>query len=329
MLGGSAIGFGSAACALILAAVASTAGAAGGVIEINQARALQGGVTATDAPGFPVTIDAPGSYILTSNLSVTAQDTSGIVASASNVHLDLRGFAVIGPGACSGSGAGLSCTPVGLGIGIAVARYAEVRSGSVRGFGDIGVAVTNDHALLSELNVEENGGHGIVLYRGSVTGSIVSRNGRSGIWIGNTGSVVERCAVAENRSSGIRGLAGSYVGNAVLSNGGAGIDVSDNAVIRNNVARGNADGIVVGAGCDVSDNSATQNASAGISALSTSSVQNNIATGNGYVGLYLYPERGGWPASYRGNVIADNLLGTVVSGIPLGENSCNGTTTCP
>jgi hypothetical protein len=39
-----------------------------GLVEINQAKALAGGVTASDAPGFPVTLDAQGSYVLTSNL---------------------------------------------------------------------------------------------------------------------------------------------------------------------------------------------------------------------------------------------------------------------
>jgi len=41
-----------------------------GVIEINQARANAGGVTLSDGPGFPVTIDHNGSYRLTSDLTV-------------------------------------------------------------------------------------------------------------------------------------------------------------------------------------------------------------------------------------------------------------------
>ena len=60
------------ACGLLLP---TTPHAADGKIEINQAKALAGGVTATDAPGFPVTIDQSGSYLLTSDLTVPA-DTS-------------------------------------------------------------------------------------------------------------------------------------------------------------------------------------------------------------------------------------------------------------
>ena len=36
-----------------------------GVIDINQARALAGGVTPGDTPGFPVTVSQSGSYRLT------------------------------------------------------------------------------------------------------------------------------------------------------------------------------------------------------------------------------------------------------------------------
>ena len=56
-----------ALCAASAASIAALpALASDGVIEINQAKALAGGVTAFDGPGFPVTVTAPGSYILTS-----------------------------------------------------------------------------------------------------------------------------------------------------------------------------------------------------------------------------------------------------------------------
>ena len=68
----------SCASALTLAslglAFCAPALAVDGVIEINQARALAGGVTSGDTPGFPVIIDTAGSYTLTSDLT-----TSGTV----------------------------------------------------------------------------------------------------------------------------------------------------------------------------------------------------------------------------------------------------------
>jgi len=34
-------------------------------------------------------------------------------------------------------------------------------------------------------------------------------------------------------------------------------------------------------------------------------------------------------SAYSGNVISDNTLGTVWSGVEFGQNVCNGNTTCP
>ncbi len=67
--------------ALLLSAFAAHAG--DGVIEISQTQAEAGGVTSGDTPGFPVTLSAPGSYRLTSNLDVRNEpspaDISAIV----------------------------------------------------------------------------------------------------------------------------------------------------------------------------------------------------------------------------------------------------------
>ena len=54
----------------------SVAWAVDGVIEINQHRALAGGVTAGDTAGFPVTLSQRGSYRLTgiSPAEIEAQD---------------------------------------------------------------------------------------------------------------------------------------------------------------------------------------------------------------------------------------------------------------
>ncbi len=63
----------AARCAAVVLSVMIMSRAASGVdgvIEINQPRALAGGVTATDGAGFPVTLDHPGSYRLTGNLTV-------------------------------------------------------------------------------------------------------------------------------------------------------------------------------------------------------------------------------------------------------------------
>jgi hypothetical protein len=88
-----------AACAVISLLLSADTIASEGVIEINQAAALAGGITPSDAPGFPVTLDQPGSYRLTGNLDFTtiSEDpfgVTGIVITAEDVSLDLGGFSV-------------------------------------------------------------------------------------------------------------------------------------------------------------------------------------------------------------------------------------------
>src|SRR4051812_6036205 len=74
-----------------------------GVTLIDQKTALSGKVTESDTPGFPVTISAPGSYRLSSNLVVPDAATTAIQITADNVSLDLGGFSIIGPNTCTPS----------------------------------------------------------------------------------------------------------------------------------------------------------------------------------------------------------------------------------
>ena len=81
-----------------------------GVIEINQAAALAGGITSCDQPGFPVVLCASGAYRLTSNL--TYSSGYAIDLAAPDVTLDLNGMTVKGPSTCTVGGNGwvTSCT---------------------------------------------------------------------------------------------------------------------------------------------------------------------------------------------------------------------------
>src|SRR5260370_1213800 len=82
--------------AVVLASVASSCTqTTDGVILIDQHRALAGNITPGDAPGFPVTISASGSYRLASNLTVPTGLT-GILIKANHVTLDLNGFIIRG-----------------------------------------------------------------------------------------------------------------------------------------------------------------------------------------------------------------------------------------
>ena len=219
---------------------AAMALAADGVIEIDQARALAGGVVAADEPGFPVTLGAPGSYILTGNLKVDDPDMTAIEIPVSNVNLNLNGFTVQGPARCDVSGR-ITCGPRGnqdeeYGL-VAIAAPlgsppilgGSVRNGTVRGSGSSGIFVKGLAVTISNVTVVENAGDGIRHDRGealTVRDSTIVRNLGSGIAIFGFGGVVEN--------------------NVVSGNGGFGILVEGGgSVLRNTVSYNEITGIVV------------------------------------------------------------------------------------
>jgi hypothetical protein len=83
--------------AVVLASVlpAAPAAAVDGEVLINQAKAIAGGITPGDAPGFPITISRLGKYKLTSTLNVPP-GTDGIVITSNDVAIDFNGFTMGG-----------------------------------------------------------------------------------------------------------------------------------------------------------------------------------------------------------------------------------------
>ena len=257
--------------------LASPAYAVDGVIEINQARALTGGVTATDTPGFPVTIDAAGSYRLTSNLSLATAATEGIrIAglSGSNVTVDLNGFEI----ACD------TCASASSGNGIrSDTNNTTIRNGTVRNVGNNGVWLLGTQNRVDNVRVIDAHGLGIRIESRdcSVTNTTAVGNALTGIAAG------EGCLIAGNVSS---------------DNGGHGIFVSEKSTIHNNVARSNlGTGIVCQSeSCMIEGNTSANNSGAGINAEFYSVVTNNIANNNGSFGIDI--RRG----VVRGNSVTGN-----------------------
>src|SRR5688572_23105176 len=85
-------------------------------VLIDQAKANAGNVTPGDTPGFPVTITQPGSYRLTSNLTVSNENTTAIRITTNDVTIDLNGFRLKGPVVCSGPQG--NCNLGGTGAGV-------------------------------------------------------------------------------------------------------------------------------------------------------------------------------------------------------------------
>lgn len=166
------------AAVVVLLICAGPALAGDGRIEISQTSVLAAG-------GFPFTISAPGSYVLTSDL-VVSSDTSALVFAVRDVHLDLNGFAIRGsssctPSACTtGSASAISYTPGPAGGG----DGATVRDGTLSGFSFACVVLRS--ARLERLDVSSCGGYGLsVNNRSAVLGNRVSFVGQGGIGMGD------------------------------------------------------------------------------------------------------------------------------------------------
>lgn len=165
---------------LLLALCAAIAGTAQAqVITIDQAKALAGHVTPGDAPGYPVTISQPGSYQLTSNLSVADVGLAGIHIQAEGVTIDLNGFTL------SGARCGPArCHIGGGGAGIVGGRHATVTNGTVTNFADSGVHFT-DRGTLVAVRSHANGRCGAIVNSGSlVRDSAFTDNAYCGLWMG-------------------------------------------------------------------------------------------------------------------------------------------------
>jgi hypothetical protein len=306
------------------------ADAAEGRFEINQTCALAGCFSGDD-PGFPVTISAAGSYVLTGSLSAASStDAILVLAGVPQVDIDLNGFEIVGPVTCTGTGASLSCSPSIGGAGISRVSglegdHVRVRNGRVGGFPLGGIRLGN-WAQVEGVTVYENRGTGILVSASSlVSRCIAYRNGGDGISAG-AASVVSHSIASANKGSGIVGWAAGAVveGSAAAFNGGDGIGTSLGALVQGNVANGNAlTGIAVEAGSTVIDNASHVNASAGIYAIPDgSAINRNAVRLNGGAGMFLAPT-----SSYRENTLTSNGA-TVFSGVNLGANFCN-TAPCP
>jgi hypothetical protein len=296
---------------LVTACLTTTALAVDGVIEVNQARALAGGVTVGDTSGLPVTISQPGSYRLTGNLTVPNENTTAIQVTAENVTIDLNGFAIIGPTSCTYTGIGdvpVTCTPVGTGRGIdGTVAHLTVLNGTVRGMGATGIVLAGS-SRVDGVHVVSNGESGVG--DGSSTSDLITHNearlnGRSGLRLGDNATISQNVATF----NGIRGIVAdggqcTIIGNTANLNGSEGIYSNNQSTITDNTTVANkGDGIFTGGG---------------------SLVQGNQSSSNGGRGLGF--SFGGGNSGYTHNVFAANTGGSVGGGAPvsLGQNLCNG-----
>lgn len=207
---------------------ASPASAVDGVVEINQTCAIGTGCLAGDPAGFPVRIEAAGSYRLTSDLDLSGepvpQDATAIqiLLSAEGTTLDLNGFSITGVVSCAGTPP--TCNPSGgTGIGVnAAASLVRVSGGAIRGMGSDGVKVQGFDSQVEDVRLQSNGG------------VCVS---------GSQGTLIRGLSVRLCGGHGIAAGFGSLVeGNTVAFSGGLGLALDATSGYARNVLRGNNGG---------------------------------------------------------------------------------------
>jgi hypothetical protein len=281
---------------LLLLSFAWPASAADGVREISQA-------AVDEAGGFPFAIATPGSYVLTSNLTVASNSETAIDVLVEGVTIDLNGFTIRGPVVCTDNGQSTTtCSPIGIGDGVrSFQSNTTVRNGIIRGMGNAGISLLGNGSRIDSLIAVSNGQRGINVGASStVEGSLAIRNGSFGFALG-TNSVISQCSAVKNASDGI-----------VTSFGGE---------ISRNSSTLNGDGIGAGRGSVVSDNSISDNLGTGVFCTSGCLVNGNMVSGNGNVGLSLQD-----PSGYTNNVIVDHAIRPVQGGTYLSPNICDNTT---
>lgn len=317
------LGFAPGMAALFSAfATASPAVASDGVLEINQTCAIVGCFSG-DAPGFPVQIDgsAGTAYRLTSNLTVAGSAVS--IPSAQPVDLDLNGFAIRGPGSCSGTGGSVACTG-SVGTGIEASFFGNpnaqvrIRNGFVSGFvtavnvpgGEGSVRLSDLHVASSQVGISSSSGLGFAFAPDLRIDGVSIRQ-----VAGNCISYIARAVeVRKSRIADCKSL-GLDVGFSALSMtdttidrvGQLGIFAGDNAMIRDVEVRGaGSTGIQCGRGCQVVRSKVVEGGERGIATGFIASIVDNVVDFN--EGVAIQASDG---STIRGNSVgAANFVGS-------------------
>jgi hypothetical protein len=320
-----------AAAALVSAlgpAAAPAAAAGDGVVEINQARALAGSVTTGDAPGFPVTLSASGSYRLTSNLGgriAGTANTSLIVITADHVDLDLGGFTLFGPASCSGTPTVCAGTGSGRGVDASAAAGVAIHGGVIEGMGSNGVFAGSDSRVF-DLTARGCGGNGVFVGNGSVVHDVVSsQNGGGGI-VTALNARVRDSAASRNGGPGVNTQSGAVVSGVTASaNGGHGISAASQSLVDASAANDNdGDGIRVASGSTVRGSIVRGNDGNGISSTGSGNFAYGVNVrengGSSLLGLFVYQESMIGCSSTPGT-------SAIVGPIPMSDGA-NGVTVC-
>lgn len=241
------------ALAALAFGLAASAQAADGRREISQA-CVETGCFADDAPGFPVQVTSAGSYLLTSNLTVSTANTTAITL-AVGASLDLGGFTISGPTTCSGTPA--SCTGTGSGSGVSAAGQTSIRNGRIQGMGSSGIN-GSENVRIADVTIVGNGGNGISGSGGFlIERCLIDSNGFDGINLnaGQVGAtVIQGNGVSRNAQVGIRAPLAVVKDNGVKQNGSFGFSGTSAALSGNDFYNNNSFGDQISGGVEIGEN---------------------------------------------------------------------------
>ena len=183
-------------------------------------------------------ISQSGSYYLTGNITGEV-DKHGIEITASNVTLDLNGYALIGAGQSTGT--------TGSGI-YASGDQTTVINGNIQNWKGEGVRCSGGNNRTSNVSVKGTGGSGIVGgSRSLVENSKAWNCWGNGIEVGEL-SIAEKCNVSNNSGNGISTSNGCVVRSCTASyhtlTDKIGIHASHGTVVEGCSAYSNYKGIV-------------------------------------------------------------------------------------
>lgn len=262
----------------------------------------------TPIGSLPFSINQPGSYYLTTNLT----GPSGITIAANNVTLDLNGFELT------------SLPSAGNGIAVSGARTnVALRNGTIRSWPGAGINASNvSSGIFSGIRVVQNGsgllagpssliesctasfntGVGI---RGGPTSTIknCAAHSNGGVGIASAGGVIENCVARQNRGGGIDGGEQTQIAGCTAStNTGNGIRLFADGVIRNCVAvRNTRNGIEAEDSVTITHCTTSFNGSNGITAVVNCTVSESMANFNSVDGIHVNSQ-----CRVVGNNVAEN-----------------------
>jgi hypothetical protein len=207
--------------------VSGAAGAANGVVTLDQSKALNGNTAPGDAPGFPIRISHAGSYRLESNLTAPDASTDVIQIAVSNVTIDLNGFSIIGP--CPNCTFTSNTTGAGIRVVTAGARDIIIRNGSISGVGGDGLNLQASSVVVDQVSIDNCDGNGVVI--GNVTTAPFSGDGE-----------IRNSSASNNQGKGILQANGIVHHNVVQGNVSGGIVLRANGLVSNNAVFNNGNG---------------------------------------------------------------------------------------